>query len=1429
MKVSVKIVNLKVRSQAQGGRGRQARRGNSANRNQGASQRRSRNNDQRDRRSNSQQFEFESSSQESTRELVNFRNMTIYPESEDILCSDETIHLRPNLTEEKYSDVEQYLDIQFRLLREDYIRPLRSSIAEYRQKRFLESQQQTVAVINANDPPPEVMRYTSPRIYENVKFIKGNVKENTQDSRRKKNNNMLDSALVCFASKKDKKFKNMDWEHNQRFMHGSLLCFSSDNFQTLVFGTVLERDVKLLEQGKIRITLCEAQQQTSYQDEYTMVESEVFFTPYFYVLKTLQMMTMETYPFPEYFLYLEKNDNPPKYLTTARTHWNPVRYTLMQVSGFNLEMNVLDKYTWPSAQKLGLHNVQYDALQAALTKELVVIQGPPGTGKTFIGLKIAEILVGNKAAASRTTPILVIALTNHALDQFLVGMLKFTDEIIRIGGQSKCPELSTYNLKNKRSRVQSNEVRNLWKEVRQLESQMEWYHLKITNLQSIVSQGFIDPDTRDDRANNILPSQFISDLMNGEFMSWLLQIENSHDLEIQGNYHSMSFNELLQEINRNVSRHVSTYRIKLEGRTGNFNTNSMFILQNFIAYLKIQLRNTRTSMEETKTRAFDLQDLEVLRHCDVVGMTTTSGARQQTLLRMLNPEIVIIEEAAEVMEAHIIACITNKCQHLILIGDHKQLRPKVSSFELESFNFHVSLFERMIMTRGKYVTLTEQHRMAPQISQLVTPSIYNTLTNAQKVVAYPEIEDSSSRKNKHEASFLLSLCDHLIKQGYKPSQITILSTYKGQMQHIRKVVDNYQGEENDIILLSLVRSNKRNEIGFLKTENRVCVALTRAKLGMFIIGNMTCLSTSALWRKMKSTLQSQGALGPGLPLRCRLHPTKISIVATSSDFQEKSPYGGCILQCGYTLPCLHTCTRTCHPMDQDHRDYKCQSPCENICPYNHPCQKLCFEICGDCTVQVPKVRSCSHDYLLECSVDVERIRCMKPCPKNLPCLQHPCPRKCCENCEPCAVLVDKTRSCGHTSKWKCSEDPEEFNCLTPCTFMLGCGHPCQRKCWETCEPCEVNVLKTRNCGHTHVMFCSTDIDDVFCSQNCSKILTCGHKCERMCSESCYPCGTPVSREKSCGHIFDMTCGTSRETLERMTCRSQCTKILDCNHACKKKCWEECQPCMEIVWKKATCGHDIQVACSIQTPRRKLCPKPCVVELSCGHRCANTCNKPCTEKCVVEIPSGRECGHTAEFECWEIQKASVASFFVRVFSKDTFNFKPFEELATSVTQVRECLTDSRQKHDITNVKIMETSVCILSHICKVWNTCCRVNPDKTSINELKSYATFLLYLLRKEKIGNLWHINEQRVADFTLELERLQKMAQYFCLMSLVGPTEGLQPQYVTLIKRLCLLVFSFKQRFTAEKISESAELFRQVYMLLKIEKPVDMQFGNVYL
>lgn len=76
------------------------------------------------------------------------------------------------------------------------------------------------------------------------------------------------------------------------------------------------------------------------------------------------------------------------------------------------------------------------------------------------------------------------------------------------------------------------------------------------------------------------------------------------------------------------------------------------------------------------------------------------------------------------------------------------------------------------------------------------------------------------------------------------------------------VVDNYQGEESDIILLSLVRSNEMGNVGFLNIENRVCVALSRAKYGLYIMGNMDNLNNSSdLWKQIKESLVSQDSYG----------------------------------------------------------------------------------------------------------------------------------------------------------------------------------------------------------------------------------------------------------------------------------------------------------------------------------------------------------------------------------------------------------------------------------------------------------------------------------------------------------------------------------------------------------------------------------------
>ncbi|KAL8672982.1 MAG: hypothetical protein Q9168_002576 [Polycauliona sp. 1 TL-2023] len=133
---------------------------------------------------------------------------------------------------------------------------------------------------------------------------------------------------------------------------------------------------------------------------------------------------------------------------------------------------------------------------------------------------------------------------------------------------------------------------------------------------------------------------------------------------------------------------------------------------------------------------------------------------------------------------------------------------------------------------------------------------------------WPEdTDDLMSKVNKTEAAMICEFFNYLVKNGVKPKDITVLTFYNGQRkiilsnlrQHpnlqseIFKVVtvDSYQGEENGIVLLSLVRSNTTNSIGFLSVANRVCVALSRAQQGFYIFGDASLLSRqSRLWLKV---------------------------------------------------------------------------------------------------------------------------------------------------------------------------------------------------------------------------------------------------------------------------------------------------------------------------------------------------------------------------------------------------------------------------------------------------------------------------------------------------------------------------------------------------------------------------------------------------
>jgi superfamily I DNA and/or RNA helicase len=268
------------------------------------------------------------------------------------------------------------------------------------------------------------------------------------------------------------------------------------------------------------------------------------------------------------------------------------------------------------------------------------------------------------------------------------------------------------------------------------------------------------------------------------------------------------------------------------------------------------------------------------------------------LLELVKPSIILVEEAGEILESCLVTCLNPAVQHLILIGDWMQLRPTVSIELAAKHDMDISLLERMILNKMDYSTLSNQCRMRPIIADLLR-LFYPNLKDHPRVLQYPptphmskdlflvqhrQLEESSSISrslvNKHEVTQIVTLCQHFLKQKVTPSSITILTMYKGQLAEIRhelkrasihgvvtQTVDNYQGDENDIVLLSLVRSNTRKEIGFLKRTNRTIVALSRARMALYIFGNDEMLGNNRPWQLVLEKLAEKKLFGFYLPVQ----------------------------------------------------------------------------------------------------------------------------------------------------------------------------------------------------------------------------------------------------------------------------------------------------------------------------------------------------------------------------------------------------------------------------------------------------------------------------------------------------------------------------------------------------------------------------------
>lgn len=452
-------------------------------------------------------------------------------------------------------------------------------------------------------------------------------------------------------------------------------------------------------------------------------------------------------------------------------------------------------------------------------------------------------------------------------------------------------------------------------------------------------------------------------------------------------------------------------------------------------YEHCRLRLLNKAYEEATNDFTELRHdstLRALMSADVVGMTTTGCAQYPHLLAALSPSIVIVEESAEILEGQLLPCLTKRTQHLVMIGDHKQLQPSVQVYPLElSKNLHISLFERLTMNGFPVQTLAFQRRMHPNIASCIS-TIYpmlkdhpwvinrkfdpakaaktaadklNIQVNSEmggegKVVekvqegdglvtpvkrgkkggemcvslglydedeietpnknsphpetpqkratpkgktsnspfgspnattfdiegpcqvpgmeknlyfwqhTHPECVSASgfSVANMHEVEMIVFMARYFLRQRVPASAITVLATYQGQTRLLKDAldemtnelqadkieevhtVDNYQGDENDIVLLSLVRSNDTGKIGFLNKPNRYCVALSRARHGLYVAGNLEFLaSKSDYWRGLLQQMQFGGHASDCLPLVCPRHPND-SVVQFSSKQKVNNPH-----------------------------------------------------------------------------------------------------------------------------------------------------------------------------------------------------------------------------------------------------------------------------------------------------------------------------------------------------------------------------------------------------------------------------------------------------------------------------------------------------------------------------------------------------------
>ncbi|GKY90300.1 ATP-dependent helicase NAM7 [Mayamaea pseudoterrestris] len=304
---------------------------------------------------------------------------------------------------------------------------------------------------------------------------------------------------------------------------------------------------------------------------------------------------------------------------------------------------------------------------------------------------------------------------------------------------------------------------------------------------------------------------------------------------------------------------------------------------------------------------------EILQAADVI-CTTCVGAGDPRLKNFRFRQ-VLIDEATQAIEAEALIPIVMGAKQVIFVGDHCQLGPVVMCKAADKAGLTRSLFERLVIAGNRPIRLQVQYRMHPALSEFPSNMFYegslqNGVTEADRqlmdlpdfhgkedfpwpnpskpmffysITGMEEMSSSGvSYLNRTEASHVEKIVTHLLRMGCSPAQIGVITPYDGQKKYVSEYmrragalssslyeavevasVDAFQGREKDFILVSCVRSSETQGIGFLSDPRRLNVALTRARLGIILLGNPRVLSKNALWAALLIHFKENDALVEG--------------------------------------------------------------------------------------------------------------------------------------------------------------------------------------------------------------------------------------------------------------------------------------------------------------------------------------------------------------------------------------------------------------------------------------------------------------------------------------------------------------------------------------------------------------------------------------